>query len=256
MVRDAFDDPTRRAWDGIWRTSDLALEHATGRYDRARAIRDRYLRLLPDDGVVLEAGCGVGTELVALAGLGRRVVGIDYSLPGLGKLRVFDPQAPLAGADIHRLPVGDGALAAYLSFGVLEHFEWGPKPALTEALRVLRPGGVLVLTVPAPNLVWRGARFRRRWLGGAPGADYYETTYRLAEIRDTVVEVGFADVCADPIDHSFTLWGCGGPFRGAGHYVTSGLAETFGRVAARLAPRALAFATMVTARKPGGQACP
>ncbi len=251
-MTDPTYDATRQAWDGIWGACDLAAEHATAEYDRARANRDLYLPLLPDQGVVLEAGCGVGTEIAALARRGRRAVGIDYSLPALGRLRRLDARAPIAGADIHRLPFADDSLAAYLSFGVLEHFEHGPTPALGEALRVLRPGGVLVVTVPAPSMVWRAARWRRRWLGGAAGARYYETAYRLEAIRDAVVEVGFADVSAVPTDHSFTLWGCGGPFRGPGHYVTSRLAETLGRVAARLTPQALAFATMVTARKPGG----
>ncbi len=251
-MRDATDDATRRAWDGIWRECDLAREHATGQYDRARAIRGRYLRLLPAGGCVLEAGCGVGTELVALAALGRRAVGVDYSLPALGKLRASERQMPLAGADVHRLPFADGTFSAYLSFGVLEHFECGPAPALREALRVLRPGGALVVTVPAPNLVWRAVRCRRRWFGGAAGAAYYETTYRLGEIREVVGSQGFVDIRAEPIDHSFTLWGCGGPFRSAGHYVTSPLAEAVGRITALIAPQAMAFATMVTARRPGG----
>lgn len=245
-------EATRRAWDAIWQTSDLAREHATGHYQRARAIRDRYLPLVPADGWVLEAGCGVGTELVILQGMGHRMVGIDYSLPALAALRAVDAQARVAGADVHRLPFADASLAAYLSFGVLEHFEWGPLPALREAYRVLRPGGLLVVTVPAPNLVWRAIRLRRRWLGRDVGAGYFETTYDRDEIRDAVRSVGFAEVQARSIDHSFTLWGCGWPFRGRGHYVTSPLAESIGRVAARVTPQALAFATMVTATTPGG----
>ena len=247
-------EATRRAWDGIWQASDLAREHATGLYPRARAIRDRYLPLLPDAGWVLEAGCGVGTELVILKGMGHRVVGIDYSLPALASLRTADDRARLAGGDVHRLPFADARLAAYLSFGVLEHFEWGPLPALREGYRVLRPGGLLVVTVPAPNLVWRAARLKRRWLRGDPAAAYYETTYRVAEIRDAVVTAGFVDCRAEPIDHGFTLWGMGGPFRGAGHYVTSPFAERLGRIASSVTPRAMAFATMVTARRPGGTA--
>ena len=245
-------DATRRAWDGIWRDSDLASEHATGGYDRARAIRARYLPLLPADGPVLEAGCGVGTEMVALAAAGRRVIGVDYALSALGRFRALAPGAQLAGADVHRLPCRDGAFAAYLSFGVLEHFESGPAPALGEAFRVLRAGGLLILTVPAPSLVWRAVRCKRRRLGGVPAAGYYETTYRLDEIGAAVAAAGFVAVRAEPIDHAFTLWGCGGPFRGAGHYVTSPLALALGRLAALIAPRAMAFATMVTAHKPGG----
>lgn len=242
---------TRRAWDRIWSASDLALEHATGEYERARVLRDLYLPRLPSDGVVLEAGCGVGTEMAALARRGVRTTGLDYSLPALAMLRRADPRAAVAAAQVERLPLADATVAAYLSFGVLEHFEGGPGPALAEAFRVLRPGGVLVATVPAPSLVWRAVRITRRWRRG-PGAGYYETTYRPGELCALAAAAGFCEVRAVPVDHGFTLWGLGGPFRAPGHYVTSRLAEALGRAAARVAPRAMAFATMVTASKPEG----
>jgi len=240
---------TRHAWDRIWRDSDIAAEHATGHYRRARAIRARYLPLLPDDGWVLEAGCGVGTELVALTERGRQVLGVDASLPALGKLHSFDYAVALAGADVHSLPLRDASVAAYLSFGVLEHFERGPLPALREAYRVLQPGGVLVLTVPAPNLVWRAVRFRRRLLRTPARASYYETALSRAQICDAVSSTGFAQINAVPVGHSFTLWGLGGPFRGHGHYETTRLARAMGRLLALVSPQAMAFAIMVTAKK-------
>jgi hypothetical protein len=109
-----------------------------------------------------------------------------------------------------------------------------------------------VLTVPAPNLVWRAVRCKRRWLKSTNAPQYYETTYGLREIGDAVESAGFRDVDAEPIDHSFTLWGCGGPFRGEGHYATSNLARVLGRLAARVAPQTMAFAIMVTARTSRG----
>ena len=243
---------TRRAWEGIWRGSDAAREHETGEYARARATRALYVPLLPLDGVVVEAGCGVGTELLALERLGRRVHGIDYAPSALGILRRVSRRASLAGADVHGLPFRSGSLAAYLSFGVLEHFAFGPLPALVEAARALRPGGVLVVTVPAPSLVWRAVRLKRAVLGGQ-GPAYFETAYGVGQLRDAAAAAGFEDIRAWPIDHSFTFWGCGRAFRGAGHYETSALADMLGRFAAKIAPRAMAFATLLTARKGAGR---
>jgi hypothetical protein len=58
------------------------------------------------------------------------------------------------------MPYADGSLAGYLSFGVVEHFREGPFVVLTEAFRVLRPGGVAIITTPAPGYARRLKAFR------------------------------------------------------------------------------------------------
>ncbi|MCL4812976.1 MAG: methyltransferase domain-containing protein [Vicinamibacteraceae bacterium] len=246
---------TRRAWVRIWDEADLAAEHATAEYARSRAIRDRYLAFVPPGARILEAGCGVGTEMLALARRGHRAIGIDYVVPALGLLHRHDRTLRLAAADVHALPFRTGAVDAYLSFGVLEHFEHGMGPALVEAARVVAPGGTIVVTVPAPNVVWRLVRRRRR--SGAPEAattrSYYETAYDAGTLTRAVGDAGFDVVLVEPVGHAFTLWGLGGPFRARGHYRTSALADALGRLAAVAAPHALAFATLVVGtRRRGG----
>jgi len=247
---DAVYEATRHGWDRIWRASDVALEHETGAYARARATRARYAGLLPE-GAIVEAGCGVGTELVAFESLGRRLHGLDYAPSALGALRRARPRASLTAGDVHRLPFRSGSLAGYLSFGVLEHFPFGPLPALEEAARALRPGGLLVATVPAPNPVWRAARLKRVLFGGAP-PPYFETTYSARALARFAARAGFVEIETQPIDHAFALWGLGRPFRGARPYETSRLADMLGRAARAVAPRATAFATLLTGRKGGG----
>ena len=46
------------------------------------------------------------------------------------------------------LPYEDSSISGYLSFGVIEHFIEGPHEALAEAFRVLRPGGIAIITTP------------------------------------------------------------------------------------------------------------
>jgi SAM-dependent methyltransferase len=250
------DEVTRRAWGRVWREeADLARELATLEYPRARRTRALYLPHLPRGERVLEAGCGLGIEVIHLGRLGYRMVGVDYVEDALRRVRPHVAGHALVAGDVRRLPVRDASFGAYLSFGVLEHFEHGPEPALREANRVLRDGATLVLTVPYPGLVWRLARLKG-WVKGGRGPDHgYETAYGLGRLEAALRRTGFAVLERHPIGHDFALWGCGRPFRGPGYYETSRLAERLGGALARLLPWPTCFASLVIGRKvgpPGG----
>lgn len=161
-MADARYEATRRAWADIWERTDIARELGTREYARARHIRERFVPHLPRAEPILEAGCGLGVELLGLAADGYHVVGVDYVTTSVQRLKAHRADLRLAASDIHALPFQSDAMGAYLSFGVLEHFDFGPGPGLREAYRVLKPGGVLVLTVPAPSVVWKLVRMTRR----------------------------------------------------------------------------------------------
>jgi SAM-dependent methyltransferase len=249
-MSDRVYDETRAAWHEIWLGTDVDRELQTRDYARARLVRDRFVPHLPAGELLLEAGCGLGAELLGLEDAGHRVVGIDYVPAAVQRLKRYRRTVTVAAGDVHALPFHDGTFGAYLSFGVLEHFPFGPEPALREAHRVLRTGGILVLTVPAPSLVWRLVR-ARAWRRGQAGKThgYYETTYSAADLARRVRAQGFGMLELRPIGHDFTLWGCGRAFRGPGYYQTSRLAERLGALFAWILPRSMSFATLVIARK-------
>jgi SAM-dependent methyltransferase len=243
-------EATRRAWERVWREeADLARELATLEYPRARRARSLYLPHLPADDRVLEAGCGLGIEVIELARLGYRVVGVDYVEGALHRVHRHDAGHRLVAGDVHALPLRGGSFGAYLSFGVLEHFEFGPEPGLREANRVLRAGGVLVLTVPYPSLVWRLGRLKARLVGASQADRGYETAYTVRRLEHALQRTGFDVLERHPISHDFTLWGCGRAFRGSGYYETSPLAERLGGLLARVLPWPTCFASLVIARK-------
>ena len=246
-------DSTRRAWEDIWDGASMRQELDAAQYARSLATIDAYLPHLTKGEVILEAGSGLSAVVITLRDLGYSVQGLDYAVNALQESRRHDPTLPLAAGDVHALPYQDGSVGAYLSFGVLEHFEHGMGPALMEAYRVLRPGGALVLTIPYPNVVYRLVQWRRKRSGAGQltDDDFYESAYTRRELLDVVERAGFEVVTARPTSHDFTLWGLGGPFRADGYYRVSRLAAGMGAILARLLPWSFNFMTLAVARKPG-----
>lgn len=116
------------------------------------AGRDRLVRHLLDrhpvdpDGLVLDLGSGTGRFARQLAVDGRTVLAVDRAPGGDG------PPGATVAADGEQLPLADGSVATVLARDVLEHLD--DAAALRECARVLRPGGLLVVLVPAWPSLW------------------------------------------------------------------------------------------------------
>jgi SAM-dependent methyltransferase len=246
---------TRQAWRDIWTETDFDRELKTLAYRRTQRLMDIYLPYLDRTAPLLEAGCGMGQIVYYLRQRGYQAIGIDYAPEAVQATRRRFPDLPLYVGDVHCLPFPSHSLSGYLSFGVVEHFEQGPADALAEAFRVLRPGGVLILTVPHPNFV-EGMRsvvnrlFPARLERLGPRAEYYERTFHHDELFQHVTAAGFQTERLVPYSHSYTFYGLGGVFRGNGYYETSQLAELAGDIGRILLPWTTAFASLIVASKP------
>ncbi len=139
----------RELWDRDERYYDLARQHvhhaATQPHEYAFLSRH-----LPAEGLILEVGCGEGSNLEALAAPGRRFVGCDLS--GLA-LRLARQAAPADGSRAYvrgegeSLPFAAGTFTAVMGISLLEHLPQ-PDRVVAEMIRVLAPGGTLLLISP------------------------------------------------------------------------------------------------------------
>ncbi len=118
-----------------------------------RAVIAAVLAALPETGpgLVLDAGCGSGGNLGVYHARGP-VIGIDTAAGPLAKARQRGYQAAAVAA-LPLLPFRDGAFDLVAATDVVEHVA-EDAGALAELRRVTRPGGHLLITVPAYRWLW------------------------------------------------------------------------------------------------------
>jgi SAM-dependent methyltransferase len=144
--------------------------------------------------VILDIGCSTGYTL----GLLRHrmpqatVVGVDYVRRPLEKLATILPDLPLLQFNVARCPLPDESVDGVVLLNILEHIE-DDAEAIRHIFRILRPGGVAAIEVPAgPHLFdfydRRLMHFRR---------------YRLRDLTDLVRTAGFEVVQASHLGFFF-----------------------------------------------------
>lgn len=110
------------------------------------ALRRRsydLLRLRPGTTVV-DVGTGTGRAVAELLGYGVRAIGVDTAEDMIGVARRRYPHADFRMASAYRLPFRDMDITGYRADKVFHQLS-NPVAAISEAVRVLAPGGRIVL---------------------------------------------------------------------------------------------------------------
>lgn len=119
------------------RTLDPAWDYYPTYLAKLNAVRT-FLDALPPHTRVIDAGCGEGVLVDEYAGR-LDIVGVDANYSS-------DRVTP---GSVTALPYPDASFDRALCLDVLEHLTYEDQPrALTELARVLKPGGVLFVSVP------------------------------------------------------------------------------------------------------------
>jgi 2-polyprenyl-3-methyl-5-hydroxy-6-metoxy-1,4-benzoquinol methylase len=157
---------------------------------------------------VLDVGCGEGHFTAALDGAGAMAVGVDVAEEPLRRARARRPVGPepSAGTPAPELdlrvvppdgpwPFGDASFDAVWAGEVIEHVAdtagW-----LSEVRRVLRPGGLLLLSTPANGrlTLLRAALSRRAFAARFDPRSDHLRFYSRASLAELLGEFGFAGI--------------------------------------------------------------
>jgi ubiquinone/menaquinone biosynthesis C-methylase UbiE len=154
-TQNSFDPGSFSNLDAIGEASQYVryLEHTTARLRDLSRARYELLNLRPGDHV-LDVGCGLGVdsrELALMVAPRGRVTAIDSSAAMIAQARKrsrrFGRSIRFEVGDAHRLKFRNASFSACWSERVLQHLS-DPARAVSEMVRVTRPGGRIVLFEP------------------------------------------------------------------------------------------------------------
>jgi SAM-dependent methyltransferase len=157
---------------------------------RESLVLRRLLRALPGRRV-LNAGAGAGSLTFKMIDAGLDVTSVDASAPfcewvraGLEERGVADANPVIRGElGTGTLGLADASFDAVVCAEVLEHLD-DDVAALEELAAALRPGGLLIVTVPANPYRYD---WTDRWAG-------HRRRYTVEQLRLRIERAGFTDV--------------------------------------------------------------
>jgi SAM-dependent methyltransferase len=190
------------------RLADLEATHwwYRGLHAAVFDLIERHRALLPPHPILLDAGCGTGFVARRLAALGK-VVAVDVSehAAEYWKTPPRPPKPRFVRASVTALPFRDRAFDLVVSLDVLYHRAVGDDlAAARELARVLRPGGLLLLNLPAYEFLQ--SRHDR--------AIHTARRYTRGRVRTLLVQAGLAplrlghwNTLLFPLAAAARLWG-------------------------------------------------
>jgi 2-polyprenyl-3-methyl-5-hydroxy-6-metoxy-1,4-benzoquinol methylase len=162
---------------------------------------------LASNSLIVDLGCAQGNLARELASAGYRVTGVESNTDFLGYARAKDISSSVTWvcSDIREFAPGeqyDGALLTE----VIEH-TGKPREFVDAAARVLRPGGLLILTTPNGERIRQHLPTFSAWLAKpgssaneviGPAGEHHQFLFTKGELRDLLSDT-FSDVRLRPI---------------------------------------------------------
>lgn len=165
------------------------LEHEHWWFVSRRSIIETVLRTrllsIGSHSKILDAGCGTGGNLDLLSGLSRDVTGLEMEPDAAEIARAKSGKAVFLGSLPDRVPFADESFDLIVLLDVLEHIE-DDLGALATLSAKLKPGGHLLITVPAFSFLW----------SNHDESHHHKRRYRLDQLTGKMRQCGLAPTYA------------------------------------------------------------
>ncbi|MDX3588227.1 methyltransferase domain-containing protein [Streptomyces europaeiscabiei] len=146
-----------------------------------------------------DIGCGTGRAVADLTRLGKDVVGVDSSQAMVDAALTRFPHCEVVKGDACDLPFGDGELSWYRSERTFVHLP-DPAEALSEASRVLEPGGTIVVADADLDSMVLSSRFPRTTRAVKDAfCSAIPNPHAGTRTADHLTAAGFTDVEVTPV---------------------------------------------------------
>jgi ubiquinone/menaquinone biosynthesis C-methylase UbiE len=107
MDFETIEREVKREFEEEWESTSVETLLETNQYPRAREEFGYLEEFLPRNELILEAGCGLGPKLLYFEEKDYRIIGVDYVLPALARVKKYNSTVKLAQSDVHCLPFQD-----------------------------------------------------------------------------------------------------------------------------------------------------
>jgi SAM-dependent methyltransferase len=159
----------------------------------------KFRRIVEEIGHVskhLDFGCGPGT-LVHLLPPKISAVGVDIAAPQLSyaEKNYAGPEKQFIRIDSSQLPFSDQTFDSISCVEVIEHLELKlTREILKEFIRVLRPGGKLIVTTPNYGSLWPMVEMMVNRLSDVSYEEQHITKFKRTSLLALLKEIGFSQV--------------------------------------------------------------
>lgn len=138
-----------------WKMNRLEQEHwwFVSRRSIIETVLQSQVKSLGSHSKILDAGCGTGGNLQLLSSLGCDVIGLEMEPEAAEIARTKSGKTVYIGSLPDQIPFADESFDLIVLLDVLEHID-DDIGVLSSLSAKLKPGGNLLITVPAFSFLW------------------------------------------------------------------------------------------------------